>query len=493
MEAEVGAEGEDFLKIESTWTNVVLVAVCVVCAGLAAGLTMGLVSIDPLEMAIKDRSGTPEEKRQAKRILPLVTRHHYLLVTLLLFNSLANEALPIFLDNLVPAWMAVILSVSLVLFFGEILPSALFTGPNQMAIASGMAWFVYLLMSVLAPIAWPISWALDRILGIEGFKRYNRAEIGALVEVQHELSTNDEDVIEPPLHPDEVSIVNGVLKTAEKCVEEAMVTMDKVFCLSTNDRLGAETMADLLAAGFSRVPVYEGDDTRNIRGYLQVKRLIVVCPEDERFISSLVLRLPVVVSPRSSLLELMNTFQTGKSHLALVSHSPGHTLEALKNGVRLEGAARPVGIITLEDIIEEIIQEEIMDETDRMSLFIEQRAKKTLLRYTRRRRERRRFGRHATLGLNPAERDPSNRSLLKELSFKMKQTEPSGSATISASTRADSGRGGAGGRDGHSTNVATEWTSLLRQGSRRSSDTVPPSAPSTFQQSEKANGAQEYV
>ncbi|CAM9289328.1 unnamed protein product, partial [Hapterophycus canaliculatus] len=69
-----------------------MTVVCVVCAGLAAGLTMGLLSIEPLEMAIKQRSaGTAAEKRQASRILPLVSRHHFLLVTLLLFNSLANE------------------------------------------------------------------------------------------------------------------------------------------------------------------------------------------------------------------------------------------------------------------------------------------------------------------------------------------------------------------------------------------------------------------
>lgn len=48
---------EDFLEIESTWVNIVLTGVCVVCAGLAAGLTMGLLSIEPLEMAIKQRSG----------------------------------------------------------------------------------------------------------------------------------------------------------------------------------------------------------------------------------------------------------------------------------------------------------------------------------------------------------------------------------------------------------------------------------------------------
>lgn len=46
----------------------------------------------PLQLAIKKRTGTPEEVRQAERILPLVTKHHFLLVTLLIFNSLANEA-----------------------------------------------------------------------------------------------------------------------------------------------------------------------------------------------------------------------------------------------------------------------------------------------------------------------------------------------------------------------------------------------------------------
>ena len=56
--AESGGGGEaDFLKIDSVWMNIALTFVCVVCAGLAAGLTMGLLSIEPLEMAIKQRSG----------------------------------------------------------------------------------------------------------------------------------------------------------------------------------------------------------------------------------------------------------------------------------------------------------------------------------------------------------------------------------------------------------------------------------------------------
>jgi hypothetical protein len=48
-----------------------------------------------------------EDKRAAEKLIPLVEQHHWLLVTLLLCNALANEALPLFLDRLVPAWLAV--------------------------------------------------------------------------------------------------------------------------------------------------------------------------------------------------------------------------------------------------------------------------------------------------------------------------------------------------------------------------------------------------
>lgn len=154
------------------------------------------MSIEPLEMAIKQRSGTPEERRMAGNILPLVTRHHWMLVTLLVFNSLANEALPIFLDNLLPAFVAVIMSVTLVLFFGEILPSAIFTGPAQLYMASKLSMLVWFLMMVFSPISWPIAKLLDYVLGIE-VKRYNRAELAALVEIHGDLSQHEDQ--EDPL------------------------------------------------------------------------------------------------------------------------------------------------------------------------------------------------------------------------------------------------------------------------------------------------------
>jgi CBS domain containing-hemolysin-like protein len=140
-------------------------------------------------------------------------------VTLLLFNSMANEALPIFLAELVPGWVAILLSVTLVLFFGEIIPSAIFlgetptmsclvkspsfaspplsqpppstaqshkdpcyrplpgSGPRQINIAARLSGVAYFLMAIFFPIASPIAWLLDRLLGIHGLKRYTREEV----------------------------------------------------------------------------------------------------------------------------------------------------------------------------------------------------------------------------------------------------------------------------------------------------------------------------
>ena len=89
---------------------------CVCMAALAAGLTMGMLSLDPLMLLVKIRaSRSQEEKRQAESLLPVVKQHHLLLVTLLLLNSLANEALPLFLEKLVSPVVSVLLSVTFIL------------------------------------------------------------------------------------------------------------------------------------------------------------------------------------------------------------------------------------------------------------------------------------------------------------------------------------------------------------------------------------------
>ena len=84
---------------------------CLVLAAIASGLTLGVCSLDTLKLQIKAETGTKLEKAASLSLLPLLKNRHQLLCTLLILNSIANEALPIFLDEVVPSYVAVILSV----------------------------------------------------------------------------------------------------------------------------------------------------------------------------------------------------------------------------------------------------------------------------------------------------------------------------------------------------------------------------------------------
>ncbi|ETV94730.1 hypothetical protein H310_11697 [Aphanomyces invadans] len=385
--------------------SVVVGTICI--AGMMAGLTMGLLSLDKLNLQILQLEGSDVEKERASRVLPLIQRHHRLLVTLLLFNAAANEALPVFLARLVPETQAIVISVTSVLLFGEILPSAVFTGKSQLAIAAGFVPFVELLMALAFPLAYPISKMLDWCVGEDhDVTRYKRKELKALVALQKEARPlpsrgsmlsfspsknamkarrsaaiysavadpgmnhdSDPDEGHQPhathLHTDEVTIIHGALDLTAKTVRDVMVPWSEVFMLDEDCRLTKDCLAHILSSGHSRIPVYRHHRV-NVVGLLLVKRLIVLDPSDARPIRELMLKKPIVVSPDFSCYAVLNEFQKGRSHMALITPQVGYVQHCWVTGVQLDGSDVDfVGIVTIEDVVEELIQEEIQDETDR--------------------------------------------------------------------------------------------------------------------------------
>lgn len=193
----LSGEGERLPPFTSEWfAFVAMASACVICAAFAAGLTMGLVALDPMQlqitlhMDVRDCSNGQEredlllDQKCAERVLPLIENHHLLLVTLLLVNAGANEALPIFLDALLPSWAAILVSVTGVLIFGEIIPSAIFTGPNQLRIASALSPLVYALIALASPIAYPLAVSLDYLLGDAHTQNaFKRQELRAIMKM----------------------------------------------------------------------------------------------------------------------------------------------------------------------------------------------------------------------------------------------------------------------------------------------------------------------
>jgi metal transporter CNNM len=235
-----------------------------------------------MEMKIKSQSGTPKEKKYAAKVLPIIKHHHFLLVTLMLWNASATEALPLFLNSLVNEYFAIIISVTLVLMFGEIIPASILTGPKQLKIAATLTPLVWFVFVVFFPIAYPISKLLDFLVGHDtGLTLYNKKEIATMMKIQHEEAQRRSasgNALRDSVHKDEMSMIQGALKFREMKVAEVMTTMENVFMISAKESLSYKTLYEIFKAGFSRIPVYD-KDKNDIIGLLLAKDLIFVDPE----------------------------------------------------------------------------------------------------------------------------------------------------------------------------------------------------------------------
>ena len=130
IDAEDGVTMIDYIWLSSFCLGIVLFA------GLMSGLTVGMLSIDTLALELKMRNGTDYERKAAAKLLPVISNHHLLMVSLLLANAAAMEALPIFVHMMLNELQSVIASAIAILFLGEIIPMSITTGPNQIAIDS---------------------------------------------------------------------------------------------------------------------------------------------------------------------------------------------------------------------------------------------------------------------------------------------------------------------------------------------------------------------
>ncbi|KAL4644540.1 hypothetical protein ACB092_02G172100 [Castanea dentata] len=300
--------------------RIILITLLVLFAGLMSGLTLGLMSMSLVELEVLVKSGTPSDRKHAAKILPVVRRQHLLLCTLLICNAVAMETLPIFLDSLVTAWGAIVISVTLVVLFGEILPQAVCTRYG-LAIGAVVAPFVQILVWICFPVAYPISKLLDRFLGKDHDALYRRAELKTLVDLHsNEAGKGGE------LTRDETMIIAGALELTKKTARDAMTPISSTFAIDINAKLDRDLMKLILEKGHSRVPVYY-EQPRNIIGLILVKNLLTVHSADEVPAKNVTIRKILRVSENMPLYVLLNEFQKGHSHMAVVVGEHGNQIE----------------------------------------------------------------------------------------------------------------------------------------------------------------------
>ena len=297
---------------DSFWFNFIGFSILACFAGAMSGLTVGYLSIDMLILEIKLNNGTEKEKIYAKKIRKIISDHHWILVTLLVCNAFACEAMPILLDKLVNEMMAIVVSVTVLLFVGEIVPQALCTGPNQMKIAAFLAPFTYCLMIITFPISYPIARFMDLVIGKHAKTRFCNSDLKSVIELH--LKEANEDITSQ-----QIGYFTGFLDIINTKIKEIMLPLEKVFKLDYNFNLNHNNLNEIIEKDYSRIPIYETTPD-NLIGVLLLKDLIGKDLSHPIPLNELNINLlnAIYVNENTFFIDLFEKFKNGKSKMAFV-------------------------------------------------------------------------------------------------------------------------------------------------------------------------------
>ena len=234
-----------------TFLEICLMIILILLSGLFSGLTLGLLSIDPLNLDIIIENQS-EEAKYAKAIQPIRQKGNWLLCTLLIGNVIVNSYLSILMADITSGTMGLILSTIMIVIFGEIVPQAT-CSRYSLLVGYYTRHITTVLLMILSPVAWPISKLLDRCFGNEVGMIYTNIELRKLVQI-HEQEQKSE------LQSKVANIMTGALNLDDKIVGEVMIPWEKVYKIPINTRLNFEVLLEIFKKGYSRIPVYRNID-----------------------------------------------------------------------------------------------------------------------------------------------------------------------------------------------------------------------------------------
>ena len=313
------------------------------CSAIISGSEVALFSLSPTEI-----DELKEDHNSANNLIAkMVENPKKLLATVLITNNLVNISIVLISPELTNfAFGGIknpilrdVMDIGLVTFVlllcGEILPK-IYANRNNLAFAKRVAYFIYILDTVFTPISLPMKsftvWIQKR-LG----KTKSNISVGQLSQALELASEEDTTNEEKKLLESIVSFGN-----TETC--EVMVPRVDIFALS-EDTPFSEVLSEIVKIGYSRIPVYR-ENLDNITGVIYIKDLLPYIEKTD-FEWTKVMRKAFFVPENKKLDDLLSEFQEKKIHLAVVVDEYGGTC----------------GIITLEDIMEEIVGS-INDEFD---------------------------------------------------------------------------------------------------------------------------------
>jgi len=350
---------DDSLGVAEYALNVGFALFLLTISGLFSGLNLGLMSFteDDLGVVISG-SENPKEIYYAEKIRPLRKHGNLLLCTLLLGCTLVNAIIAVLLADLTGGVSGTIATTAAIVVFGEIVPQSV-CSRHALAVGYYSLPIVYIFLLVFFPIAWPISLLLDYILGREISGVLTRKGLLALIKLNLESEAHRK---ETGLSAADGRVLTGALTFKDRTVGDVMTPLEHCYCLPHSTLLDQKTLLSILSGGHTRIPIYETGHPTQVSALLFCKDLIGIGFERSLPLSQVLNAFHGEqrvhrVSRTMKLNEALEICQSQHVHMLIVTEEP-----PAADGSSPTPAA--IGIATMEDFIEEILQEEIVDETD---------------------------------------------------------------------------------------------------------------------------------
>ncbi len=326
----------------STVWEVVLLVVLLALSGFFSSAETSLVAVNKIRI----RTLADQGNRRAKTLLEIFKNESKMLSAILIGNNLVNTFMASLSSMIAYRFggyavsIATFLITFLILVFGEITPKTIATrSPEKFALA--YAPVILAIMKVLTPVIWFINLFSSMILRLLGYKNdqknasFTESELHTILDVSHE-----EGVIET----EERDLIRNVFDFTDVKASQIMVPRVHVVSIDV-DTTRDELEKIYREEHYTRLPVYEGNPD-NIIGIINMKDLVFCDPNKPLDLRKL-LRRPYFTIENKGISELLSELQKDAYNMTIVLDEYGEL----------------AGILTVEDIVEEIVGE-VQDEFD---------------------------------------------------------------------------------------------------------------------------------
>ncbi len=333
-----------FAPNAAAWVALVIAVVLLMASACISASEVAFFSLSPHDLDSLDE----DENRRDGLIEELLGKQEQLMAAILIGNNFVNVAIIMLFSyffaqvmpvSVNPGWLIfvsqTILLTFLLLLFGEILPKV-YASHHALTFSRTVSPVMKLLTSVFHPFI---------VLLVKSMGGLNRHLADKMTDDVTMDDLSDALKVTTQVHTDEKKMLEGIIEFGDKTVKDAMTTRSEMVTLDVDMPFG-KVLTKVVDQKYSRMPVIDGTED-HIKGILYIKDLLPYLNRDDRFEWQTLIREPYYVPENKPIDDLLDDFRQKRLHMAIVVDEFGGTS----------------GLITMEDVLEEIVGE-IHDEYD---------------------------------------------------------------------------------------------------------------------------------